>query len=51
MAKILNSFFSDMPKTRRQLGNNEDTAKIAIDARQVRKHSEQLNIYKLGVPC
>jgi hypothetical protein len=39
-----------VPKTRRQLGNNEDTAKIAIDVRLVRKHLEQLNIYKLGVP-
>lgn len=40
-----------MPKTRRQLGNNEDSAQIAIEARLVRKHLEQLNIYKLGVPC
>lgn len=43
--------FNNMPKNRRQLGSNEDTVKIAIDVRLVRKHLEQLNIYKLGVPC
>lgn len=43
--------FNDKPETRRQLGSNEDAAKIAIDVRLVRKHLEQLNIYKLEVPC
>lgn len=42
--------FNSMLKTRRQLGSNEDTAKIAIDVRLVRKHLEQRNVYKLGIP-
>lgn len=39
-------FFSSKPKNSGQLGSNEDTAKIAIDERLVRKYLEQLNIYK-----
>lgn len=47
MAKILNSlFFYKYPKNSGQLGSNEDAAKVAIDEGLIRKHLEQLNIYK-----
>lgn len=47
MAKILNSLFcTSKPKNSGQLGSNEDAAKVAIDEGLIRKHLEQLNIYK-----
>lgn len=46
MAKTLSSFFLHSTKSSGQTRRNEDTAKIAIDERLLRKLSEQPNIYK-----
>lgn len=46
MAKTLSSFFCSKPQSSGQTRRNEDTAKIAIDERLLRKPSEQPDVYK-----